>query len=447
VRQYVRWVYTHWSGRWAAFGLEALLLSKLPVLSIYSLVLWALQVVQLLGLLAFWHTVVGSTISLPGRLTLALGSYAFLLAGYPDPGQTVYWVSGGIEYQFSVALALLLMAAVCASTRFPLRTAQTVPRALALSLLGLAITGFHELVALMLLGVLFTGTVVVWRERRPNLEIWLILLVVVTLGTAVSLLAPGNLERAAIQFPNGHSAGERIIAFARLLIRLLRWIDVKLLAASILLALIFGSQLLPRQGRASMRIWAIPFAGVTILLGSCAAVACITGGPGNGRTQSLLYTAFCIAWVTSLFTLLGVAPRPSYRADHAPVRLVRHGAAVLLCVSMLASANNGSTTRDLVLEAPAWGREMAHRYELMRRAARLDGPTADVVVPSVVHFSTFFRDLDIGPNSGLASNHNFAAHFGVRSVRVGDSQVVTREARVAEASELDWTRSSEGTHE
>lgn len=317
---------------------------------------------------------------------------------------------------------------------FPLRTAQTVPRALALSLLGLTITGFHELVALMLLGVLFTGAVIVWRERRPNLEIWLILLVVVILGTAVSLLAPGNLERAAIQFPHGHSVGERIIAFARLLIRLLRWIDVKLLAASILLALAFGP-LFPRQGRASMRTWAIPFAGVAILLGSCAAVAFITGGPGNGRTQGLLYTAFCIAWVTSLFTLLEVAPRPSYGTDHSPLRIVRHVAAVLLCVSMLTSANNGSTTRDLVLEAPAWGRVMAHRYELMRRAARLDGATADVVVPSVVHLSTFFRDLDIGPNSGFWSNHSFAAHFGVRSVRVGDSQVATREAKVVAAPE------------
>jgi hypothetical protein len=106
VRQYVRWTYSHWSGRWAAVGLEALLFSKLPLLSIYSAILWGLQVVHFLALLAFWHTVVGSTISLPGRLSLALGSYVFLLAGYSDPGQTVYWASGGIEYQLSVSLAL-----------------------------------------------------------------------------------------------------------------------------------------------------------------------------------------------------------------------------------------------------------------------------------------------------------------------------------------------------
>jgi hypothetical protein len=38
VRQYVGWTYSHWSGRWAAIGLEALLFSKLPLLSIYSAV-------------------------------------------------------------------------------------------------------------------------------------------------------------------------------------------------------------------------------------------------------------------------------------------------------------------------------------------------------------------------------------------------------------------------
>ena len=119
VRQYVRWVYSHWSGRWAAVGLEALLLSKLPLLSIYPVLLWGLQVVHFLALLAFWHIVVGSAMSLTGRLSLALGSYAFLLAGYPDPGQTVYWVSGGVEYQFSVSLALLLVAAVCSNTLSP----------------------------------------------------------------------------------------------------------------------------------------------------------------------------------------------------------------------------------------------------------------------------------------------------------------------------------------
>ena len=46
VPHFVRTDYFHWSGRWAALGLEAFLLSKLPMLSVYSGILLALQVVH-----------------------------------------------------------------------------------------------------------------------------------------------------------------------------------------------------------------------------------------------------------------------------------------------------------------------------------------------------------------------------------------------------------------
>jgi uncharacterized protein DUF6056 len=185
----------------------------------------------------------------------------FLLAGYPEPGETVYWVTGAIEYQLPASLAILLLATVCSSTSFPLRPSRALPRALALGLLAFTITGFTELLALILLGVLFTGIVLILLERPPNLGIWLILLVFVALGTAVSVLAPGNAERAAFDFPHGRSVSQGIVALAKLLMRVLRWIDLKLVAASVLLALTFGPQLRPSQqdpsDRARTRTWAI----------------------------------------------------------------------------------------------------------------------------------------------------------------------------------------------
>jgi len=426
VLQHVRSVYLHNSGRWAAFGLGAFLLSKLQTLSVYSRILWGLQVVHFLALVAFWQMLVGSAISLRDRLGLALGSFVFLLAGYPEPGQTVYWVAGGIEYQLPVSLALLFLASVCSSTRSPLAPSRALPRALALGLLGFTITGFHELVALMLLGVLFTGTVFVLFERRPNLGIWLILLVFVALGTAVSVLAPGNAVRAAIDFQHGGSVGQGIVALGRLLMRVLRWIDLKLVAASVLFALTFGSQLRPSQNRsdrARMRTSAIPLAGATILLGSCTAIAYITGGTGPGRAQNLLYMTFCLAWFASLLTLLKVAPGLSYQPNDSLVRIARRGAAVLLCASLLVSVNNGVATRALLFDAVAWRLVMTHRYELVRRAARLAGVAAEVVVPPVVAPPPFFRELDIGPNADFLVNRFFATYFGVRSVRVGNSPV------------------------
>ena len=314
-----------------------------------------IPVVHFVALLAFWQMLVGSAVSLRGRLGMALGSLSFLLAGYPYPGETVYWVPGGVEYQLPVSLALLFLATVCFTTRVPLRSSRAWPRALALGLLGFIVTGFHELVALALLGVLVTGTLFVLVERRPNPGIWLVLLVFVAVGTAVSVLAPGNAERGAIDFPHGRSVSYGIIALARLLMRILRWIDLKLVVASVLLTLTFGSQLRSSQqdpsDRTRMRKWGFPLAGASILLGICAALTYVTGGLGPERSHNLLYMTFCIAWFTSLVTVLKNARGLPYWRIRSSVRPLRNVAAAFFCVSLIGSMNHGIGTRDLLFYA------------------------------------------------------------------------------------------------
>lgn len=238
---------------------------------------------------------------------------------------------GGIEYQLPVSLALLLFAALCASTQRSLHPSRALARALAraltLSLLGFAITGLHELAALMLVGAVLIGSVFVFLERRPNLGIWLTVLVLVAFGAAVSLLAPGNAERAATGFPHGRSISQGVVVLAR---RVLRWIDVKLLAASVLFALTFGSQLRASQNppdRARVRMWATLLAGAAMLRGICWS----TRSAGGGR------------WPTAT-----------------------------------------SSWRRL----PGW---------------------------------KGLQPLNIGPDAAFANNRLFAAYFGIRSVRVGDS--------------------------
>jgi hypothetical protein len=421
--------YSHRTGRWAEIGLDSFLLSRLPMLSVYSGLLLGLQVVHFFALLAFWQMLVGSAISLWGRLGLALGSLAFLLAGYPEPSETVYWVPGGIEYQLPVSLALLCLALLSVTTRVPLRPSHALPRAFVLGVFGVAITGLHELVALALSGVLFTGTVFVLVERRPNPGIWLILLVFVALGTALSVFAPGNAERGAVDFPYGRSISYGIMALGKLLMRVLRWIDLKLVAASVLFALTFGPQLRPSKQdpphRARIRTWAIPIAGASILLGSCALLTFATGGVGPVRSHNLLYMEFCIAWFTSFVTVLKIAPGLRWPVNSS-TRAWRNVAATFFCVSLIGSMNHGMATRDLLLHAVPWGRAMAERYELVRQAAKLNGAAADVVVPPVVPPAVFWRELDIRHDPDFPINRFFATYFGVRSIRVEESPVGPR---------------------
>lgn len=426
VRGTVESLYFGWSGRWASHGLEALLLSKLPMLSIYSGILWGLHAVHFLGLFYFWHMLVGSAVPLRRRLSLALASYVFLFAGYPEPGETVYWVTGTIENQLPLSLMVLLLAMVLAGTRSYLRPSRALPLALALGLVGFTIPGLHQLAAFVLLGVLLTGALFVVLERRPNHMVWVILLVFAVLGSAVSILAPGNEVRAAKQ-GQGLSISEAIIPLAQLLMLVSRWIDLKLVAASVLVLLTLGwptPAIESRPDRAHLRAKLIPLVGVALVLGTCVSIAYLTASTGPPRVQNFLYETFCLAWFASLVILLKATSGLPYRPDDSSgpsplVRIAHNAAAVLFCTALITSPNIVGASVDLLTNAVGFRRAMTHRYDLIRRAAQLDGPAADVVVPRVVRPQTFYRGWDIGPD--VNTNHDVATYFGVRSVRVEDS--------------------------
>jgi hypothetical protein len=422
VRSAVETLYLGWSGRWASHGLEALLLTKLPMLSIYSGILWGLHAVHFIGLFYFWHLLVGSAVPLRRRLILALASYVFLFAGYSEPGETVYWVTGAIENQLPLSLMVLLLAMVHAGTRSYLRPSRALPLALALGLVAFTIPGLHQLAALILLGVLFTGALFVVLERRPNLMVWILLLMFAVLGTAISIFAPGNAVRAAKQ-GHGLSISEGIIPLIQLLMKVSRWIDLKLVAASVLVLLTLGWQtpvIGSRPDRAHLRAKVIPLVGVALVLGTCASIAYLTASTGPPRVQNFLYETFCMAWFASLVILLKATSGLFYRPDDSSgpspvVRIAHNVAAVLFCISLITSPNIVGASRDLLTNAVDFRRAMTHRYDLIRRAARLDGPAADVVVPPVVRPQTFYRVWDIGPDH----NEDVANYFGVRSVRLG----------------------------
>jgi hypothetical protein len=426
VRAAVETLYAGWSGRWASHGLEALLLSKLPMLSAYSGILWGLHAVHFLGLFYFWHMLVGSAVRLRRRLSLALASYVFLFAGYPEPGETVYWVTGAIENQLPLSLIVLLLAMVLAGTRSSLRPSRALLLALALGLLAFTIPGLHQLAASILLGVLFTGALFAVLERHPNRMVWFILLIFALLGSAVGLLAPGNAARAATQ-EHGLSISEGIRPLIQLLVLVARWIDLKLVAASVLVLLTLDwptPAIESRSHRAHLRAKVIPLVGVALVLGTCASIAYLTASTGPSRVQNLLYETFCMAWFASLVMLRKATSGLSYRPDDASglssfVRIGQNVAAVFFCISVITSPNVLTAASDLLTDAVGFRQAMTHRYDLLRAAAQRDGPAADVVVPLVVRPYTFYRGWDIGPD--ISVNQDVATYFGVRSVRVEDS--------------------------
>lgn len=413
--------YLRWSGRWAGVGLEALLFSKLPLISVYPFLLWALHALHFVALLAAWRALCGRAAPWRTPFGLALGSFAFLLAGYPGLGETVFWATGAVEYQLPASLALLLIAALLAAGRSDASAARTLAAALGLGALGFLVTGMHEVVALMLMGVLVLGVGLALMEGRPRLHLWLIVLVFVTFGAAVNLFAPGNAVRAAADFPRGRSLGTSMVSLTQLLILIGRWcLDVKLLAGAALLALTLTAE--PRAAReggvSRLRAWVIPLGGGAILFGACAAVAVATGSMGPARLRNVLFMALAIGWVASIHTIVTAAPSLAHRWAHPALRVGRGVAALLFAASLIVSVNNVNVVQDLLFRTPAWRAAITQRYDLVRAAARRDGRAADVVLPPIAAPETLVRDFDIGPDPDHWTNRSFARFFGVRSVRV-----------------------------
>jgi hypothetical protein len=423
---YVLGNYQGWTGRWAGISLASIVLPRIDLINGYTYLLLAIQVLHLVGLLAFSHTLLDRFATIREKLWCALVSWAFLFAAYPAPEETVYWASGAFEYAIPFDLGLLLFAGIHMQYKGSSGGAFNVTGTVLLAIFAFFITGLHELAGLMLVGALLTGLIFAIAQGDPRRRIWVLPLVTSTIGTVITIIAPGNTIRAQTDFSAALSASVTSIleVIARQIYMVIsNWmLDVKLLGATALLVIwLTGGKDTsnPSQFRSRSGYWIIPSMSTIILLGGITTIVLVTGTSGNRRTQNLLFLVFTAGWFTSL--VFFVRSRVSTESPLIGLYKTPGRVAILLIFGMalLTSPNVMRGGKFLVMDARRWHHAIHDRYALvMREKAAFGSNPVPVFVPPVDAPRVFYREFDIGADPNYWSNKGFARYFGISSIQV-----------------------------
>jgi hypothetical protein len=434
----IAWNYSHWSGRWSGIGLSLVIQTWVDLFRWYPVLLMGLIVFQALGLRAFWRLLLGETA--PRRIVLALiaTTMAVIWAGLPSPGETWYWMTGGLENQLGIFLSILLISGLVRSRWEEMNGWRARARIAALSLLALFITGLHELIAATLLLVLAPGTAIAHKSRQstPRRRAWQAVGLSAVIGSAIVVLAPGNSTRAA-DYAKLHSASELRLSHTLAMIwshvsaEVPSWVlDVRLLSATLALVLspffararaggVHWGGISPRL--VVTAVWLLSI--ITIFVGPIS----VFHGWIPLRTVSLAYTLFVLGWVTAVF----VSTRPRAEPGDSTTtaleaigpRFARSAALAILGLSLLVTGNTRDGIKALRKGVPQTLNRMVHwRDHLIRRAARrgaaeLDLPLRNLGSTYLAKFPRLYPFSDISEDPSYMVNLHYATYYGLKVIR------------------------------
>jgi hypothetical protein len=245
-------------------------------------------------------------------------------ATLPSVQQGVFWITGGIENQLSVALALFLLALLLSPRA--IQTARSrLWRTIVACLLALTLPAFHELLGGILVLVLsaITMTMILSTmilSKSPNLRVWVVVLATAVIGFLIVFLAPGNAIRL-ITFPNRAKFATTFkLSLETVRFYLLPWcLDFKHWLVAVLLWVDLRTTSLRRQlpGLGSLHsiggfccIWLS-----VVMIGIIAAIW-NTGEPIPARTMNLIYGVFLAGWIVMAFLLTRPILSFSIRRTH-----------------------------------------------------------------------------------------------------------------------------------
>ena len=178
-------------------SLYVLTFPKIAITSIsYSLLLLFSGPIWFLIFYITAHILFGNAMRRGEKAFLALILTVIFWASMPGPGETWYWLTGSIEYQ----IPFLLMSCCLLILTGGLNTSSYIKiiSCIGAAILAVLVTGFNELIGLLLLGLLSVGIILslFWRRLDAALG-FASVLGFTAIGLAVNVLAPGTAVHAA----------------------------------------------------------------------------------------------------------------------------------------------------------------------------------------------------------------------------------------------------------
>jgi len=435
----VGFIYFHgWSGRWVANGLELLIGRGIDLMRWYPVVLGALVPFQALGLIVFWRMLLGGTVRRLQVLVLTAATMAVLWASMPSPGETYYWMCGGIEYYLNISLSMLLIGGLVLGRWEEMSGWRAVAWTAGLSLLAFLVTGMHELIALMFCMVLVTGTAISLKIRRSTHQVWAWLVVSLSalLGLAVVAAAPGNYLRRE-WFAKEYAIQDRSLIHALELAWGQAWqvlpcwvLDVRLLAATLVIVLTPSLARAragwPRWGGISPKL-VVTALWLLIVAGMFFCPSYLMHMPMPKQVLNATYTVFVLGWITAVvvWTRSQAESEGTTAKSQEPIgpRFARSAALAVLGLSLLVTGNTRNGIIGLRNRVPQnWNRMNHWRDHLIREAMRrgatqVELPIRDFAATYLTNCPRMYFFCDITEEPTFWVNGYLAWYYGVNSIR------------------------------
>ena len=405
----IRHAYFTRTGRWASVGAEDLLMSGVDLTRWYAPLLVAVALVCFGGLYFLVRVIFGAQIS--NRFAILPASFLFLLfwARMPSPGDTIFMLTGSVEYGLNLPLAFLLFWVLARRISWQIRL-------LPACMLTLFISGKHELMAVVLCLTLAAGAAILFRLRHPDRYDWALLAVVAGAGFLFLFLAPGNAVRGS-QFSLGRNLPRALwLATRQAATALPGWIfDLNLLSATALLLLD------PRTRDWSPKWlswpvawrWAIPSVWAAALAAGFFIPSWALGFSMPGRVLTWIYMVFLVGWFVTVLVLTR-APSVVPAMDEPSRRRIASLALLVFAAGTVCQGNTWTGMRDLALEVRPWSAAIHNRYRLMREAAQQG--RSDLRVPPLPPAPRSYFDLNLSEDPMRFLNWCEATFFGLATV-------------------------------
>jgi uncharacterized protein DUF6056 len=422
----VKQLYMEWSGRWAVHALYVLTFPKLAITSIsYSLLLLLSGPIWFLIFYIAAHILIGNAMRVGEKAFVALIFTVIFWASMPGPGETWYWLTGSIEYQIPFLLmscCLLILTASLNSSSYI-----KVVCCIGAAILAVLVTGFNELIGLLLLGLLSVGIILslFWRRLDAALGFTSVL-VFTAVGLAVNLLAPGTVVHGAVS-TNPYNLFTAIrLVFLEPGQAPLPWLGQPAMLWLTILFLTspgFLSRLptwVRTQRTSTVPLWLllVPLVGLVAVHLTLLAADYAQGFDAPTRILNIAYAVFLIGWLASLIPL-GRLSSETAVPDQSLGKALHLVAAVMLPLSIILGANVMSGLSSLRKTAREFAPAVAARQVLMRaetgKNARQGNPIE--LSPIASNPRLFFWN-DIAEDPEDWRNECFARYYQVRSVRL-----------------------------
>jgi hypothetical protein len=415
--------YLNWSGRYTATAVMSIF-AKLPeVERYYFLGPLSAIIVSLIAVFVFFHSLIGRNVTRFTTWVCSLAFWAIYISGLPNIAQSIYWDMGIADYQFAnVSLLMLLAVAVrrelCEAPNILVATL----RFLAAALITIIAVGSNELTMISVLTILTALLVLAVNFRRESARFWLAILIIATIFSFLSVLAPGNTVRAASLTNNGlirpPAWFAAMIFVPWVVLRVVNWLaNPSLWASAVLLYFATREQchnIFYHDGRFQNKWLYLPVTWGGLLFAMYGIGFLVNHYPLPDRAECVVYLVFLLGCYPTLIILSHRFFKEMPLSASTPIVC---GVQILLVISLVGSASVFEAVKD-IYRGHRYSVEMSRRFEMIKSAVNTG--QLNPVVPGVTRLPRTISVAELSTDSSELANALLAKYYGLNSIRIGD---------------------------